>query len=100
MANEFILSKKAVEDLSEIWEYTFQNWSETQADRYYFMLLDLCQDIADSKAATKQYFEIHSDLFGARAGQHIIFFRPNAAGDIEVLRILHNRMDLRNQMDD
>ncbi len=100
MANEFILSKKAVEDLSEIWEYTVQNWSEAQADRYYFMLLEFCQDIADGKAASKQYFEIYSDLFGARAGQHIIFFQQNAAGNIEVLRILHNRMDLRNRMED
>lgn len=100
MANEFILSKKAVEDLSEIWEYTVQNWSEAQADRYYFMLLEFCQDIADGKAATKKYFEIYADLFGTRAGRHIIFFRPNEVGNIEVLRILHNRMDLRNRMEE
>ena len=28
-------SNKAVEDLSSIWDYTFTQWSENQADEYY-----------------------------------------------------------------
>ena len=31
----FELTKKAVEDLTEIWNYTSENWSEHQADKYY-----------------------------------------------------------------
>ena len=27
-------TNKAVEDLSSIWRYTFQEWSEKQADEY------------------------------------------------------------------
>jgi toxin ParE1/3/4 len=100
MANNFILSKKAVEDLSGIWEYTSQAWSETQADKYYYMLLGVCQDLADGKAAAKQYNEIHSDIFGIRAGQHIIFFRRVGKGTIEVVRILHSHMDLRNRIEE
>jgi toxin ParE1/3/4 len=46
---KYILSNKAVEDLSTIWDYTFEEWSETQADKYYCMLLDYCQDLADKK---------------------------------------------------
>ena len=99
MANNFILSKKAVEDLSGIWEYTIYTWSETQADKYYYMLLGACQDLADGKAEAKQYPEIQSDLFGTRAGQHIIFFRRVEKGTIQVVRILHNRMDLRNRIE-
>jgi toxin ParE1/3/4 len=100
MANNFILSKKAVEDLSRIWEYSILTWSETQADKYYYMLLGACQDLADGKAAAKQYPEIHRDIFGTRAGQHIIFFRRVAKDTIQVVRILHNRMDLRNRMEE
>jgi len=29
---EFKLTNKAVEDLSKIWDYTFEVWSENQAD--------------------------------------------------------------------
>lgn len=31
---KYILTNKAVEDLSTIWNYTFEVWSETQADKY------------------------------------------------------------------
>ncbi len=44
---KFTLSNKAVEDLSNIWNYAFDTWSESQADKYYTMLLESCQDIAD-----------------------------------------------------
>jgi toxin ParE1/3/4 len=100
MANNFILSKKAVEDLSGIWDYTVHTWSETQADKYYYMLLGACQDLADGKAAARQYPELHTDIFGTRAAQHIIFFRRVAKDTIQVVRILHNRMDLRNRIEE
>ena len=29
------LTNKAVEDLTEIWNYTYDKWSEYQADKYY-----------------------------------------------------------------
>ena len=32
---EYKLTNKAVEDLSKIWDYTFEVWSENQADKYY-----------------------------------------------------------------
>ena len=40
---EFKLTNKAVEDLSEIWDYTFKVWSEKQADKYYELLISNCQ---------------------------------------------------------
>ena len=49
----YTLTNKAVFDLSAIWEYTVENWSEKQADKYYFMLLDTCQDLADGKIKGK-----------------------------------------------
>ena len=45
---EYILTNKAFADLNEIWQYTLEHWSENQADKYYKMLLDSCQDIADN----------------------------------------------------
>ena len=35
----YLLTNKAVEDLTEIWHYTYYKWSEKQADKYYKMLL-------------------------------------------------------------
>ena len=32
---KYFFTNKAVEDLSDIYEYTYQSWSEKQADNYY-----------------------------------------------------------------
>ena len=95
MAN-YILTNKAVEDLSNIWNYSFEVWSESQADKYYYMLLDSCQELADEKVFVKKYEDISDNILGFRVGQHIIFYRKLKGNKIEISRILHNRMDLRN----
>lgn len=92
------LTNIAVQDLSEIWEYTFNTWSEKQADKYYFMLLDTCQELAEGKVVGKNYPEINNEVFGFRAGQHILFYRKFTANKIEIARILHAQMDLRNKI--
>jgi len=96
MANYF-LTNKAVEDLSEIWEYTFQTWSEAQADKYYKQLLDLCKMISADPQIGKVYDQIDTTILGHRASHHIIFYRINF-GEVEILRILHGRMDLKNRL--
>lgn len=95
---EFKLTNKAVEDLSRIWNYTFDNWSEKQADRYFEMLLENCQDIADNPDLGKNYDGVRDNLFGLKANQHIIFYRKLIDQPIEITRILHERMDLKNRI--
>lgn len=97
MAN-YILTNRAVEDLSGIWNYSFEVWSASQADKYYYMLLDSCQELADEKALGKSYEEINKDILGFKIGQHIIFYRKLKGNKIEIARILHNRMDLKNRI--
>lgn len=97
MAN-YILTNKAVDDLSKIWNYTFEAWLETQADRYYYMLLDSCQELADEKVSGKSYHEVKEDLLGLRVGQHIIFYRKLRTNKIEIARILHSSMDLKSRI--
>ena len=93
-----ILTNKAVEDLSKIWDYTFEVWSETQADKYYYMLLECCQELADEKMNGKNYQEINEDIFGCKVGLHVIFYRKLKGSKIEITRILHSRMDLKSRI--
>lgn len=93
----YILSNKAIDDLSAIWNYTVDAWSEKQADKYYYMLLDFFQDLADDKISGKHYPEIDLEIFGFRAGQHTVFYR-STKNNIEIIRILHSRMDLKNRI--
>ena len=96
----FKLTNKAVEDLSGIWNYTFDIWSENQADKYYQMLLDQIAEIAENPKVGKNYNGITNQLFGFKTGRHIIFYRILDEDFVEITRILHERMDLKNRVND
>jgi len=96
---KYHLTNKAVEDLSNIWEYTVDTWSERQADDYYNMLIASFQKTTENpRLFGLKYEEIAEGLHGYRANKHIIFYRILADGDILVIRILHQRMDLKRRM--
>lgn len=95
---QYKLTNKAVDDLNGIWDYTADEWSEEQADKYYNMLLSFCKDIANNPDLGKIYDGITPDLLGLRANRHIIFYRKTGSSPIEITRILHGRMDLKNRL--
>ena len=99
MAN-YILTNKAVDDLSDIWNYTYDVWSEKQADKYYNMLLEFCKELANKPGIGKSYNEVGNDIFGFKASHHIIFYKSLAKGQIQIVRILHNRMDLKSRIEE
>lgn len=96
----YILTNKAVEDLSKIWEYTYEVWSESQADKYYDLMISSFQEIVQNPGLGKNYTEIDSAILGLRVGKHIVFYRLVKSSDIEIVRILHHRMDLKSRMDE
>ena len=95
---KYHLTNKAVDDLSKIWKYTYEVWSENQADKYYYELLNDCQELSENQALGKNYIEIEKEIFGFKSGQHILFYRILNANEIEITRILHSRMDLKNRI--
>ena len=92
------LTNKAIEDLNGIWNYTFDEWSEEQADKYYFEILDCCQFIAENQNLGRNYNEIEDTLFGYLINKHIIFFQKISEFKILVVRILHTSMDLKTRI--
>ena len=91
-------TNKAVEDLTEIWNYTLKKWSENQADIYYSMIINFCKELVTNPNLGKDYSMVSKFVSGVRAGRHIIFYRELENGDIEILRILHEQMDLKNKL--
>ena len=95
---EYKLTNKAVEDLSKIWDYTFEVWSEKQADKYYDGIISNCQEIADNPDLGKFYEGISKQLLGIKSNRHIIFYRTINENFVEITRILHERMDLKKRI--
>lgn len=92
------LRQKAIDDLNSIWKYTFYKWSENQADKYYNLLKTACLNLENHSNLGKEYKRIELGLFGLKIGKHIIFYQSTAQNDIEVVRILHERMDLKKRL--
>ena len=97
---KYILTRKALNDLSDIWGYTFKKWSENQADKYYRMIIKNCANIAENPDLGKLYENIYDDLKGFIVGRHIIFYKKYDSESILIIRILHQQMDLKNRINE
>jgi toxin ParE1/3/4 len=93
-----ILRQEAIDDLNDIWNYTFEQWSENQADKYYALLKFSCKEIGENPELGREYSGIRRNLLGLKTGKHIIFYHLISADEIEIIRILHESMDLKNRL--
>lgn len=93
-----ILRQEAIDDLNDIWNYAFEQWSENQADKYYALLKFSCKEIGENPELGLEYSGIRRNLLGLKTGKHIIFYHLISSDKIEVIRILHERMDLKNRL--
>lgn len=94
----YFLTNKAVEDITKIYEYTYEFWSEKQADIYYEELINFFQLLCENPYIGKNYTEIRFDVYGFTANKHIIFYRILNPAEIEIERILGAEMDLKNRI--
>ena len=95
---KYKLTNQAVKDLSKIWKYTFDAWSEKQADNYYQSLITNCHNIAINPELGKKYEGISNQLLGLKANRHIIFYRTVKKNYVEITRIIHERMDIKKRL--
>lgn len=91
----YLISQEALQDLENIWLYTYENWSLEQADRYYNLIMDEIEYLADHPKSGNDYGDVIKGYFRSRVKSHFIFYktRKNIKG-IEVVRILHQNMDI------
>lgn len=95
----FKLSKKAESDLVSIWDYTFTIWSVAQADRYIQLIFDEIEYICKYPNSGRNYSHVRNGYFRTKVKSHFIFYRLNENdGRIEVIRILHQRMDINERL--
>lgn len=88
------LSAAARRDLSSIWTYSAKRWDEAQADRYVGLFAYSFDGLARGSLKGRNADDIRTGYFKLPVGSHLLFYRMGAAGVIEVVRILHQRMDI------
>lgn len=88
------ISSEAFLDLEKIWVFTCEKWSKDQADRYYQLLMEeieylRCWDkIGRSAAYIREGYRV------SFVKSHIIFFKIGNDNALEIIRILHQRMNI------
>ncbi|WP_324026488.1 type II toxin-antitoxin system RelE/ParE family toxin [Maribacter sp. BPC-D8] len=83
-----IFRQEAINDLNDIWIYTFEEWSESQAGKYYAIIKLICNGIGENPHVGNEYDGISKGLLGIKSGKHIIFYHSISEDEIEVIRIL------------
>jgi toxin ParE1/3/4 len=96
----YLLSKKTISDIEEIWLYTLEKWSLQQADRYYNLIFDEIDYICKNANAGKSIEHIRKAYRLSKVKSHLIFYRVSGENIIEVIRVLHERMDIEKRLND
>ncbi len=92
------ISEKANEDINSIWLYTFENWSQEQADRYYNLILDEIEYITNNFESGKSIKNIRKGYFKTKVKSHLIFYKKTKKNTIEIIRVLHQMMDIDKRL--
>jgi toxin ParE1/3/4 len=92
------ISSQALIDLEQIWLYTFKNWSIEQADRYYNLLINEMEYVSQNQESGKSMNHIENGYRASKVKSHLIFYKTSSESEIEIIRILHERMDIENRL--
>lgn len=96
---DYILSKEVTKDLENIWLYTLENWSIEQADRYLNLLFDEIDYLCLNPNSGFDFGNIRKGYFRSKVKSHFIFYKINLKQNhIEIIRILHEMMDVENHI--
>ena len=92
----FRLTRPALRDLAGIGQYTRDHWGEDQALYYRSAMSARLKWLCRNKPLWHERPELGGGIFTYPQQRHVIVFREYGGG-IEILRVLHQRMDtLRN----
>lgn len=95
----YVISKKACQDIEKIWLHTYENWSLEQADRYYNLIVDEIEFLAENFESGKSVDYIKKGYRTSIVKSHIIFYRKSRKNVVEIIRVLHQKMDIENRID-
>jgi len=96
---KIVLQEEAIQDLEEIWLYTFATWSQEQADRYHSLIIKEIEFLATRPESGKILDHLRMRYRSAKVKSHYIFYRCTI-DELEIVRILHENMDIPNRLDE
>lgn len=100
MSRAVLFSPAARNDLDEIWDYSVRHWGAAQTEQYILSIRDACAALAAGRKQGRAIDDIRPGYRKLAVGSHFVFYRLTDRGDINVIRILHQRMDVPGRLED
>ena len=98
MKSKYRISEKAIEDIENIWFFTYKKWSLKQADRYHRLIINEIEFIVDNYNLSKDVGYIRTGYRMSKVKSHLVFYKMSGDDIIEIIRILHKNMDIENRL--
>ena len=95
----FQLTELAKQDLRAIGRYTQTTWGRAQRNTYLAKIDAAFHLLSVEPQLGKSCDDLRAGYRKYPVGRHLIFYRQSADG-LEIIRILHQRMDIEAHFDD
>jgi toxin ParE1/3/4 len=97
--SKYVLSPAAQADLAEIWDYTCQRWGDDQAEKYVREIQRAIERIVGNPLIGRPCDQVREGYRRHAIGSHTLYYLVASHDLIDVVRILHNRMDVDRHLD-
>jgi len=91
------LKPRAARDMSEIWDYTLKQWGLRQTEIYLAQIQTCFELVAGEPDIGRKCDDIRLGYRKILVGSHVIFYRLQGS-DVEIIRVLHQKMDLERYL--
>lgn len=92
------IAPNARRDLASIWSYTAEAWGRGQADDYTANLYRNMDRLRDFPDMGSPYVSRIGNFRKLSSGHHLIFYVVGGDG-VDIVRVLHERMDVGSVLD-
>ncbi|MGQ4599714.1 type II toxin-antitoxin system RelE/ParE family toxin [Nocardia sp. R6R-6] len=96
--SRYLLNPLAHADLEQIYDYTLDRWDIDQAEHYVRELLRAFDRTAENPRIGWSCDDIRPGYFRLPTGSHTVYYRIATGGIVEIMRILHQRMDAERHL--
>ncbi|MCW8884328.1 MAG: type II toxin-antitoxin system RelE/ParE family toxin [Motiliproteus sp.] len=94
----FTLTRRAKTDLKSIAAYTQRKWGKEQRRIYAKQFDDIFHMLAESPDAGAKCDYLMIGYRKFPCSSHMIFYRGKSGAEIEIVRVLHKRVDVQQQL--
>lgn len=95
----FKLYPAAESDLEAIWCYSAEHWGPAQANAYIDSLITCCALLSENPMSAHERTEFTPPVRIHLHRQHLIVFQATSNG-ADIIRFLHESMDIDDQLND